>query len=119
MTNTAAQGIGEFDIMENVNGGSQIHGTLHCGTNPGGPCDETNGIGSTLSYSGSQGSFHTYSILVDNVAQKLTWSLDGTAYQTITPSTLGNATWEQAVEDAKFILLNVVRSLPWTCRSAC
>lgn len=96
--------------MENVNGGSQIQGTLHCGTNPGGPCDETNGIASTLSCSGSacQGNFHTYSILVDNLAQKLTWSLDGTAYQTITPATLGNTTWQAAVENSKFILLNFV-----------
>src|SRR5262249_6179317 len=32
--------IGEFDVMENVNGLNQVFGTLHCGVSPGGPCNE-------------------------------------------------------------------------------
>lgn len=30
-------GVGEFDIMENVNGIDRVWGVLHCGVNPGGP----------------------------------------------------------------------------------
>ena len=40
---------GEIDIMEDVNSLSELSGTVHCGTDPGGPCNEPNGIGSGLS----------------------------------------------------------------------
>ena len=30
--------IGEIDILEDINGRSSVFGTLHCGSNPGGPC---------------------------------------------------------------------------------
>ena len=39
---------GEIDIMEDVNSLSELSGTVHCGTDPGGPCNEPNGIGSGL-----------------------------------------------------------------------
>ena len=39
--------IGEFDIMENVNGINSVWGVLHCGVNPGGPCNETQGLGAS------------------------------------------------------------------------
>jgi beta-glucanase (GH16 family) len=45
---------GEIDIMEDVNALSELSGTVHCGTDPGGPCNEPNSIGSGLrSCSGS------------------------------------------------------------------
>jgi hypothetical protein len=104
--------VGEFDIMESVNGLDQVYGTLHCGTDPGGVCDETNGLGSTIPCSGStcQGNFHTYAIEVNTKSnpQTLTWTLDGVAYQTLNNNTLGAAVWKSAVLDAKFMLLNVV-----------
>ena len=31
---------GEIDIMEDVNSLSEVSGTVHCGTDPGGPCNE-------------------------------------------------------------------------------
>ncbi len=37
---------GEVDIMEDINARSSVFGTLHCGTYPGGPCNEPTGIGS-------------------------------------------------------------------------
>ena len=46
-------GIGEFDIMENVNGINSVWGVLHCGVNPGGPCNETTGIGANRACPGS------------------------------------------------------------------
>jgi len=104
--------VGEFDIMESVNGLDQVYGTLHCGTDPGGVCDETNGLGSTVPCSGStcQGNFHTYAIEVNTKTnpQTLTWTLDGVAYQTLNNNTLGAAVWKAAVLDAKFVLLNFV-----------
>jgi hypothetical protein len=37
-------------------------GVLHCGVNPAGPCNETNGIAASRACPGSQcaGNFHTY-----------------------------------------------------------
>src|SRR5215472_18982480 len=46
---------GEIDILEDVNALSEHSGTFHCGVDPGGPCNETTGIGSgLLSCSGCQ-----------------------------------------------------------------
>ncbi|MGO4428370.1 1,3-beta-glucanase, partial [Streptomyces sp. MCAF7] len=55
-------GIGEFDIMENVNGINSVWGVLHCGVNPGGPCNETTGVGASRACPGAscQSAFHTY-----------------------------------------------------------
>ena len=39
---------GEIDIMESVDALSQNGSAVHCGTDPGGPCDEPAGIGSGL-----------------------------------------------------------------------
>ena len=39
---------GEIDIMEDVNALSEHSGTLHCGTDPGGPCNESTGLTSGL-----------------------------------------------------------------------
>ena len=54
--------IGEIDIMEDVNGRSSVFGTLHCGPSiPGGPCNETTGLGSgEVACPGCQTGFHTY-----------------------------------------------------------
>jgi len=57
---------GEIDIMEDVNALSELSGTVHCGTDPGGPCNETNGIGSGLqSCSGCQTGYDTYSMILN------------------------------------------------------
>ena len=40
--------VGELDIMENVQGLNTVWATMHCGTNPGGPCNETTGLGGNL-----------------------------------------------------------------------
>jgi len=51
---------GEIDIMEDVNSLSEVSGTVHCGTYPGGPCGEPNGIGSGLrACGGCQSGYHT------------------------------------------------------------
>ncbi len=57
---------GEIDIMEDVNALSEHSGTLHCGTDPGGPCNETTGLGSGLqACSGCQTGYNTYSVIVN------------------------------------------------------
>lgn len=106
--------VGELDIMENVNAVNKVYGTFHCGINPGGPCDETNGLSGNTVPSGSaaQGNFHTYTIEVDRTdssAEVLRWYLDGTLYWQVTSTYEGMdaATWDEAVHNSYFIILNM------------
>jgi hypothetical protein len=101
---------GEIDVMEDVNGLSQHSGTLHCGTDPGGPCNETTGLGSGLqSCSGCQTGYNTYSVIVnrtDTSNESVTWYLNGNAYFTVTESQVGTATWQAAVDHGFFLILD-------------
>jgi beta-glucanase (GH16 family) len=104
-------GIGEFDIMENVNGINSVWGVLHCGVNPGGPCNETNGLGANRACPGSscQSAFHTYRFEWDasTSPQQLRWYVDGQQFHTVTQSQIGNDAWGQMTANGYFLLLNV------------
>ena len=104
-------GIGEFDIMENANGADKVFGTLHCGTNPGGPCNETNGLGANRACPGSActAGFHTYAFEWDRSAspQELRWYVDGVQYHSVNAGQMDAATWDAATAHGHFILLNV------------
>src|SRR6266542_2663717 len=62
-------GVGEIDIMENINGRPTAFSTLHCGVAPGGPCNEFSGIGKTTDNATLQDSFHTYAMELDKSVQ--------------------------------------------------
>ncbi len=104
-------GIGEIDIMEDVNALSEVAGTLHCGTDPGGPCNETTGLGSGLvACAGCQTGYHTYSVIIDRTntsAESITWYLDGNAYETVTEAQVGATAWQAAVDHGFFLILDV------------
>jgi beta-glucanase (GH16 family) len=103
-------GIGEFDIMENVNGINSVWGVLHCGVNPGGPCNETQGIGASRACPGStcQSGFHTYRFEWDDAAKQLRWYVDGQQFHSVTQGQVGTDTWNAMTSHAGyFILLNV------------
>jgi Ricin-type beta-trefoil lectin domain/Glycosyl hydrolases family 16 len=93
---------GEIDILEDVNALSQHSGTFHCGTDPGGPCNETNGIGSGLQgCSGCQTGYHTYTAIVNRTNtsnESITWYLDGNQFYSVSESQVGAATWQAAVD---------------------
>jgi hypothetical protein len=93
---------GEIDILEDVNALSEHSGTFHCGVDPGGPCNETNGIGSgLLSCSGCQTSYNTYSVIVNRTntsAESITWYLNGTQTFQVNESQVPVATWQAAVD---------------------
>jgi hypothetical protein len=103
--------IGEIDIMEDVNALSEHSGTLHCGTDPGGPCNETTGAGSGLvACSGCQAGYNTYSVIVNRTntsAESMTYYLNGTAYFTVTEAQIGTATWQAAVDHGFFLILDL------------
>jgi hypothetical protein len=103
--------VGEIDIMEDVNALSEVSGTLHCGVDPGGPCNETDGLGSGLvSCSGCQTSYNTYSVIINRTNtsdESITYYLNGNAYYTVSESQVGTSTWEAAVDHGFFLILDV------------
>ena len=109
-------GIGEIDIMENVNGLDNVYGTLHCGVSPGGPCNETTGIGSgAKTCSGCHTGYHTYRIEFDKSVspQQLRWYLDGNLYFTMNANQVDATTWNNATNHGFFIILNVAIGGGW------
>lgn len=102
-------GIGEFDIMENVNGLDQVWGVLHCGVNPGGPCDETQGIGAATACGDCDAGFHEYALELDRTGdvEYLRWYLDGQLYHTVSSEQIGEQTWADATGHGHFLLLNL------------
>ncbi|QMU70915.1 carbohydrate-binding protein [Streptacidiphilus sp. P02-A3a] len=103
--------IGELDIMEDVNALSEHSSTFHCGVDPGGPCNETTGIGSgLLPCSGCQTGYHTYSVILDRTntaAEQLRYYLDGNLDFTVNESQVPVATWQAAVDHGFFAIFNV------------
>ncbi|HEV2778606.1 MAG TPA: glycoside hydrolase family 16 protein [Actinophytocola sp.] len=105
-------GIGEFDIMENVNGINSVWGVLHCGVAPGGPCNEFNGIGANRACPGStcQSAFHTYRFEWDTSISpnQFRWYVDGQQYHQVSQNQVDAGTWNNMTGHAGyFILLNV------------
>jgi len=94
-------GSGEVDMMEDINGRSSVFGTLHCGTAPGGPCNENTGIGSgERACSGCQTGYHTYAVQIDRSVspEQIRWYLDGTNYFTVNSSQVDATTWANAID---------------------
>lgn len=105
---------GEFDILENVDGTGNVYAGMHCGFNPGGPCNEPNGLGNRATCSGPngcQGQWHTFTLDVDRSnsnAESVTWSMDGTTTNYVTQSQVNNNTaWNAIIHQGHFLLLNV------------
>ncbi|MGW0085704.1 glycoside hydrolase family 16 protein [Streptomyces sp. NPDC003393] len=104
-------GVGELDIMENVQGLNTEWATMHCGTNPGGPCNETSGIGGSTPCAGAtcQGAFHTYALEWDRSTspEEIRFSLDGVDFHTVRANQVDATTWANATDHGYFIILNV------------
>ncbi|KAG5950061.1 hypothetical protein E4U53_005519 [Claviceps sorghi] len=115
--------VGEIDIMESVNGLNSVWHTVHCGSYPGGVCDEPNGYGNA-SYAIRRGEWHTFSLEVDRTApvdsgkQRISWYIDNQVRWSITKDELkayGDKTsdkdvaraWKTLTGNKMMILLNV------------
>ncbi|MHB9854866.1 glycoside hydrolase family 16 protein [Streptomyces krungchingensis] len=104
-------GVGELDIMENVQGLNTEWATMHCGTNPGGPCNETSGIGGNTPCTGTtcQAGFHTYAMEWDKSTsvEEIRFYLDGVNFHTVRANQVDATTWANATNHGYFIILNV------------
>lgn len=104
-------GIGELDIMENVQGLNTEWATMHCGTSPGGPCNETSGIGGNTPCAGTtcQAGFHTYAVEWDKSTspEEMRFYLDGVNFHTVRANQVDATTWANATHHGYFLILNV------------
>src|SRR6204780_1370755 len=102
---------GEIDIMEDVNSLSELSGTIHCGTDPGGPCNEPDGIGSGLvGCGGCQSGYNTYTMILDRTNtsdESITFYLDGNEYFSVSESQVGTSTWQAAFDHNLSIILDL------------
>ncbi|MFC8448244.1 carbohydrate-binding protein [Kitasatospora sp. NPDC057223] len=103
--------VGEIDIMENVQGINNEWATMHCGTSPGGPCNEKNGIGGqkVCSPVTCQSGFHTYGVEWDRSTspEQVRFYLDGVQFHAVTSAQMDAGTWAAATNHGFFIILNV------------
>lgn len=103
--------VGEIDILESPNGMPRTWHTVHCGTTPGGPCDETTGLGGDADF--SRGEFHVISVEISREgggweADEIAYAVDGAATVSVTGAQVGDqAAWEALAHGPKFLLLNV------------
>ena len=101
---------GEVDILEDVNSQSLVYGTLHCGVFPGGPCNESTGIGSgARACGGCQTGLHTYAVQIDRSVspEQIRWYLDGSNYFTVSSTQVDPTTWANAVDHPFFIIYDL------------
>ena len=110
-------GVGESDIMEDANGRDQVASTLHCGSAPDGPCNESTGLTSgLLTCPGCQAGYHTYAEVVDRTKpdEQIRWYLDDQQIWVVNESDVGVAAWQAAVGHGVFlnVALAVGGSLP-------
>ncbi|MCX5188752.1 glycoside hydrolase family 16 protein [Streptomyces sp. NBC_00268] len=103
--------VGELDIMENVQGLNTEWATMHCGTNPGGPCNETSGIGGNTPCAGTtcQAGFHTYAMEWDRSTspEEIRFYLDGVNFHTVKANQVDATIWANATNHGYFVILNV------------
>jgi hypothetical protein len=103
--------IGELDVLEDINGLSQVSHTFHCGVWGQPPCNEPEGIGSgLLPCPGCQTDYHVYSVILDRSnasAEQLRFYLDGNLDYTVNQNAVSQSIWDAAVHHGFFMILNV------------
>jgi beta-glucanase (GH16 family) len=103
-------GIGEIDLMEDINGLSSEFATLHCGVAPGGSCNEYTGLSSgQRACGGCQTGFHAYAMEYDRGVspEQIRWYLDGSNFFTVNANQVDATTWSNATHLGFFMILNV------------
>ncbi len=102
-------GVGEIDIMENVNGMDAIWSTLHCGYIDGGPCNEKSGLSSGPVISTDISAFHTYAMELDRSTspEQLRFYTDDVLVHTVTSAQVDATTWANALHHGFFVIYDV------------
>ncbi len=108
--------IGEFDIMENVSALNRSWQTMHCGTAPGGACNEDDGIGNGGKVNGQLNtctpscttSFHKYTLDWSRADNTATWYVDGKeVHKTTRGGNIPADVWDAATSHGFYVILNI------------
>lgn len=103
--------VGEYDIMEGIDAQPYVNHGMHCGVNPGGICNEPNGMTSTNACPTTNcvGQFHTYAMVQDRsvTPETLGYYVDGVLQKTIKQTDMDDATWVHATHQGHYVILNV------------
>ncbi|CAK7212144.1 hypothetical protein SCUCBS95973_001342 [Sporothrix curviconia] len=108
---------GEIDALETVDGQLIGHGTIHCDTDPGGACDEPNGISSQVSIPDQ--SWHTWRVQFDRTSndwqtETITWYLDGQEYGSVSGVQVNDEnSWDALCHSPLYFILNVAVGGDW------
>ncbi|PKX96018.1 glycoside hydrolase family 16 protein [Aspergillus novofumigatus IBT 16806] len=108
---------GELDILEAIDGKLTGYGTAHCDVNPGGICNEPNGLGGSITIPDQ--SWHTWRMAWDRTpsnwqSETITWYMDGQKFHQITGSQIGNSdVWATLCHDPLYFILNVAVGGYW------
>lgn len=108
---------GEIDIFENINGDGIGHGVIHCGTAPGGPCNEPIGIADTIAIPDNE--YHVWKIVINRTSsnwknQMLSWYKDGVLFHRVTGSQVGSSSvWATLTASPLYIIVNVAVGGDW------
>jgi hypothetical protein len=103
--------VSEWDFMESLNGIASLWTTIHCGTAPGGPCDEYNGIGSQTNM--TRGEWHTIGFEVDREQrnwrhQTMKWYLDGSEIFKVEGGKVNDTSaWRELTAKEHYLVFNV------------
>jgi exo-beta-1,3-glucanase (GH17 family) len=103
-------GVGETDIMTGVNGRGELAQTLHCGTAPGGVCNEYDGRTSGFATcDGCQTGYHEYTQIIDRTRsdEEIRFYLDGRQTWVVRQSQVGVAAWQAAVHHGFYLRLDL------------
>jgi beta-glucanase (GH16 family) len=104
-------GVGEIDIMENVNGMNSTWAAFHCGTAPGGACNEYSGLNAKHECAPASclDGFHNFTVEWDRSGKEdeLRWYLDGAQLFSVKSSQVDAETWRKATDHSYFLILNV------------
>lgn len=116
---TAWPECGELDILETIDGQLTGYGTAHCDVTPGGICNESNGLGGSITIPDQ--SWHTWRITWDRTpstweSETITWYMDGRQFQQISGSQIGDSNiWATLCHDPLYFILNVAVGGNWVC----
>ncbi|KAH8696459.1 secreted glucosidase [Talaromyces proteolyticus] len=116
-TGTSWPECGELDILETIDGQLTGYGTSHCDVNPGGICNEPNGLGASVTIPDQ--SWHTWRMTWDRTAsswqsETISWYMDGKLFHQISGSTIGDANvWASLCHDPLYFILNVAVGGSW------
>ncbi|KAI9158979.1 Beta-glucanase [Paramyrothecium foliicola] len=108
---------GELDIFENINGQSEVVGVVHCGTYPGGICNEPIGLVNTTPLPDNK--FHTYRLEFNRKStnfkdQTITWYKDNVQFHRVTGTQINDAAvWATLAQAPMYLILNVAIGGNW------